>query len=100
MVLWGGGKGGSSWECVNAVGRCKILHLVLAELPEACLGPVLNPVHPFGWHLFSTVNQLHHTQLGVMCKRAEGTLDPAVIEETVTNCYRLVTNSFGPSKDP
>lgn len=57
--------------------------------------PQLCP-HPFGWHLFP-LNQVHHTQLGVICKLAEGALDPAVSEET--GCYRLVTNSFGPSTD-
>lgn len=55
MVVWEGRKGSSSWECVNAVGRCRTLHLALAELHEACVGPILELVQslwmaclPFG----------------------------------------------------
>lgn len=55
MVVWEGRKGSGSWECVNAVGRCRTLHLALAELHEACVGPILELVQslwmaclPFG----------------------------------------------------
>lgn len=44
MALWEERKGSSSWECMNAVGRCRSLHLALAELHEACVGPILKPV--------------------------------------------------------